>query len=66
MAVDTLYSNILVRSCIGERFAKMELWVLLVKVIQNYQLKNLSGDIGTITKATIGPDRPVVLAFERR
>ena len=54
------------RSCIGERFAKMELWVMLVKVVQNYRLKNLSGDIGTITKATVAPDRPVVLAFERR
>ena len=40
--------------------------MLLVKVIQNYKLTNLSGDIGTVTKASIGPDRPVVLAFERR
>ena len=54
------------RSCIGERFARLEMQVLLVKIIQNYKLTNLSGDVGTITRSTAAPDRPVVIGFEKR
>ena len=54
------------RSCIGERFARMEMWVLIVKLIQKYRLENLSGEVGTITNPTVRPSKPVILAFHPR
>lgn len=55
-----------VRSCIGQRFAKLEMYVLIVKLIQKYKMKNVSGDVGTRTRVTVEPDRPVVISFQKR
>ena len=58
--------RIKIRSCIGQRFAKLEMYVLLVKLIQKYKLRNMSGQVGTRTRATVEPDRPVVISLQRR
>jgi len=55
-----------VRSCIGQRFAKLEMYVLIVKLIQKYKMNNVSGDVGTRTRVTVEPDRPVVISFQKR
>ena len=44
----------------------MEMWVLIVKLIQKYRLENLSGEVGTITNPTVRPNKPVILAFHPR
>ena len=55
-----------IRSCIGMRFAKMEMYVLLVKFVQKYKMVNESGEVGTKTTMTVEPDRPVILSFHNR
>ena len=37
------------RSCIGQRFAKLELNVLMVKVIQNFRIEYDGEDVGIKT-----------------
>ena len=55
-----------IRSCIGMRFARMEMYVLLVKFVQKYKLVNESGEVGNKTTLTVEPDRPVILSFHNR
>ena len=55
-----------IRSCIGMRFAKMEMYVLLVKFVQKYKMVNESGEVGNKTTLTVEPDRPVILSFHNR
>lgn len=55
------------RSCIGQRFAKLELYTLMVKMVQNYRMEYVgSGDVKAMTKFVSGPDRPVKVKFVRR
>ena len=54
------------RSCIGQRFAKLELNVLMVKVIQNFRIEYDGEDIGIRTSFVAAPDKPVVLKFIER
>jgi len=54
------------RSCIGMRFAKMEMYVLLVKFVQKYKMVNESGEVGNRATITVEPDRPVILSFHNR
>ena len=42
------------------------MYVLLVKLIQKYKLRNMSGQVGTRTRAIVEPDRPVVISLQRR
>ena len=44
----------------------MEMYVLLVKFVQKYKLKNESGEVGSKTTLTVEPDRPVILSFHKR
>lgn len=48
------------------RFAKMEMYVLLVKFVQKYKMVNESGEVGNRTTITVEPDRPVILSFHNR
>jgi len=55
------------RSCIGQRFAKLELYTLMVKMVQNYKMEYVgSGDVKSVTKFISGPDRPIKIKFVRR
>jgi len=55
------------RSCIGQRFAKLELYTLMVKMVQNYKMEYVgSGDVKAVTKFVSGPDRPIKIKFLRR
>jgi len=55
------------RSCIGQRFAKLELFSLMVKVLQNYRLEYAGdGNIGIQTKLVTLPDRQVKIKFHKR
>ena len=51
------------RSCIGQRFAKLELNVLMVKVIQKFRIEYDGEDVGIKTSFVAAPDKPVVLKF---
>ena len=60
-------NNYYTRSCIGQRFAKLELFSLMVKVLQNYRLEYADEeDIGIQTKFVTIPDRQVKIKFYKR
>ena len=58
------------RACIGQRFAKLELFSLMIKLVQTYQIKATlergEGAVGGVTKFFTVPDKPVKIQFSRR
>ena len=55
------------RSCIGQRFARLELFMLMIKVVQTYKLQYAgSGPVGGEIKFITVPDKPVIINFSRR
>jgi len=55
------------RSCIGQRFAKLELYTLMVKMVQNFRMEYAgSGDVKAVTKFISGPDKQIKIKFLRR
>ena len=54
--------------CIGRRVTELEQYLLLTRLIQNYQLLDATGE--TVEKTTHGlviiPDRPVRVQFLKR
>ena len=54
------------RSCIGQRFARLELYLLMVKLVQRFHLEYTGPDIGTITEIIVKPDKPVNIKFTER
>ena len=54
------------RSCIGQRFARLELHVLMVKIIQNFRVEYEGESVGTKTSLVVSPDKPVQLKFYDR
>ena len=58
---DTLY-----RSCIGQRFAKLELYALMVKLVQRFKMEYKGDDVGTLTTFVSVPDKPINIKFIER
>jgi len=55
------------RSCIGQRFAKLELYTLMVKIVQNYKMEYAGvGDVRAVTKLVSAPDRPIKIKIVKR
>jgi len=54
------------RSCIGQRFAKLEVVVMAAKVVQRYQLEHAGEPIGLSTGILNSPDREVRLHLRER
>ena len=55
------------RSCIGQRFARLELFMLMIKLVQTYKLEYAGSEpVGGETKFITVPDKPVLINFARR
>jgi len=54
------------RSCIGQRFAKLELYMVLAKVVQKFSIEYNGGNIGLKTGLINAPDSEVVLRLTER
>ena len=55
------------RACIGQRFAKFELFTLMIKLVQTYKISYAGeGPVGGVTKFVTVPDKPVKIQFSRR
>ena len=57
----------LCRSCIGQRFARLELFMLMLKLVQTYRLEYAGTEsVGVLTKFVSVPDKPIRIKFIRR
>jgi len=54
------------RACIGQRFAKLELYLLMVKIVQKYRMFYTGEDVGTLTHMISIPDKPINIKFIER
>ena len=54
------------RSCIGRRFAHVELYCLIIKVLQKYRIEYHGEPVDTITEFISIPNREVVIKFINR
>jgi len=54
------------RACIGQRFAKLELYLLMVKIVQRFKMEYSGEEINTITEIITQPDKPINIKFIER
>merc|ERR1712106_906431 len=54
------------RACIGQRFAKLELHMLMVKIVQKYRMEYTGEEVGTLTHMISIPDKPINIKFIER
>ena len=54
------------RSCIGRRFAEMEVNILIIKILQRFRLEYEGPPLGLTMAITNKPDRPVNIKFRDR
>ena len=54
------------RSCVGKRFAHLELYVLVIKLLQKYRLEYHGEAVDVLTDLVSRPDRDVKIQFEER
>ena len=54
------------RACIGQRFARLELQLLLAKLVQRYRLDYTGPEISFITRFVSVPDQPVNIKLTPR
>ena len=54
------------RSCIGQRFAKLELYVMLAKLVQRCKIEYQGEEINIKSGLVGSPDKPVVLTVTQR
>ena len=54
------------RFCIGQRFAKLELYMILAKMIQRFKLEYHGVEVDVKTGFTNSPDRNVILKITER
>ena len=59
--------NICPRACIGQRFARLELFTLLVKLVQTFKMEYAGeGEVGVNTRLVSHPDRKIKIKFTKR
>ncbi|XP_048761818.1 cytochrome P450 10-like [Ostrea edulis] len=51
------------RMCIGRRFAEQEMYILLTKIVQNYQVEYNHGTVEPVLNTVMNPDRPLLFSF---
>ena len=61
------FHRLISRSCIGQRFARLELFMLMMKLVQTFRLEYSGTEqVGVLTKFVSVPDKPVRIKFIRR
>ena len=51
---------------IGQRFARLELFLMMVKVVQRFRMEFKGEEVGTITEMISKPDKPINIKFIER
>ena len=54
------------RMCIGRRFAMLELYIALIKIVKNFKLEYTGEPIEVQTTFVSQPDKPLKLKFKPR
>jgi len=54
------------RSCIGRRFAQLELYIMMIKIVQRFKMEQEGPPLGVITNFVSQPDRDVKIKFTKR
>ena len=54
------------RMCIGRRFAELEVYLLLIKILQRFKIEWHHGDIGMLAETITFPDKPMQFTFVDR
>ena len=54
------------RACIGQRFAKLELYMMIAKIVQRYRMEYSGEKVGFITQFISVPDKPIRIKFVER
>ena len=55
------------RSCVGQRFARLELFTLMTKLVQHYKLEYAGdGDVGIKTQLVSVPNKQIKIKFIKR
>eukprot|EP00092_Neocalanus_flemingeri_P104679 GFUD01134111.1.p1 GENE.GFUD01134111.1~~GFUD01134111.1.p1 ORF type:complete len:152 (-),score=27.35 GFUD01134111.1:133-588(-) len=54
------------RACIGQRFARLELYVMMVKLVQKYRMEYTGEAVGMRTGFITIPDKPINIKFIQR
>eukprot|EP00092_Neocalanus_flemingeri_P104678 GFUD01134110.1.p1 GENE.GFUD01134110.1~~GFUD01134110.1.p1 ORF type:complete len:474 (-),score=122.38 GFUD01134110.1:111-1532(-) len=54
------------RACIGQRFARLELYVMMVKLVQKYRMEYTGEAVGMRTGFITIPDKPINIKFIER
>ena len=57
----------MLRSCIGQRFARLELYSLMVKLVQQFRMEYAGeGEVGQTTNFVTVPDKQIKIRFSKR
>ena len=51
------------RSCIGRRFAELEVFIIVIKVLQQFRLEYHYEPVGGATEFVVRPDRKIKMRF---
>ena len=54
------------RMCVGRRFAELEAYILIMKIIQNFKVEYHHEDIGVLYATLLRPDKPFKFRFVER
>ena len=55
------------RACIGQRFARLELYSLIIKLVQNFKMEDAtSGEVGVFTRFVSVPNKQINIKFIKR
>lgn len=54
------------RSCVGQRFAQLELQVLAATMVQRFKMEYSGPPVDTVTTFVSKPDRPIAIRFTER
>ena len=66
-AASATLSLSILRACIGQRFARLELFTLMVKLVQTYTMEYVGdGEVGVHTRLVSVPDRKIKIKFTER
>ena len=60
------HPTLLPRSCIGRRFAQLELYMMMAKIVQRFKMEQEGAPLGVITNFISIPDKNVNIKFTER
>ena len=61
-----VHHDFLPRSCIGRRFAQLELYMMMAKIVQRFKMEQEGEPLGVFTNFISLPDRNVNIKFTER